>query len=195
MRAHPRSRGENSTASRASRCSRGSSPLTRGKHPQKAPKGTHTGSSPLTRGKHRPQAHQLQRRGLIPAHAGKTTRTRSACTRRWAHPRSRGENGIGPEVAGDRCGSSPLTRGKLLVPGDGEFERRLIPAHAGKTAWTSEKSPSFQAHPRSRGENQELIKATGAVVGSSPLTRGKPGQWVRRDATRGLIPAHAGKTR
>ena len=31
-------------------------------------------------------------------------------------------------------------------------------------------------------------------VGSSPLTRGKPGQWVRRDATRGLIPAHAGKT-
>ena len=30
--------------------------------------------------------------------------------------------------------------------------------------------------------------------GSSPLTRGKPSAWVNHSLTRGLIPAHAGKT-
>ena len=44
------------------------------------------------------------------------------------------------------------------------------------------------------GENADgLLDAVG-VVGSSPRGRGKPGQLVRRDATRGLIPAWAGKT-
>ena len=54
--------------------------------------------------------------------------------------------------------------------------------------------PLSRAHPRSRGENTYAGEDRNQALGSSPLTRGKQGQWVRHVATRGLIPAHAGKT-
>ena len=113
VRAHPRSRGENSGSTGRTRRTKGSSPLTRGKP---------TGTWAMTSGT-----------GLIPAHAGKT-RTRSC--RGWtvrAHPRSRGENMGGPFCGYLSRGSSPLTRGKQ-DRGRGRRRRRgLIPAHAGKT--------------------------------------------------------------
>ena len=132
------------------------------------------GSSPLTRGKRRSVSLIHSRRGLIPAHAGKTT---TLATREYAS-----------------AGSSPLTRGKLTDAAPPTESRRLIPAHAGKTRSLALARESRKAHPRSRGENQELIKATGAVVGSSPLTRGKPNHHDHPRTARGLIPAHAGKT-
>ena len=70
--AHPRSRGEHTSASAAMVCLMGSSPLTRG-----APAGA-------SRGRHTP--------GLIPAHAGSTQFFPSALEERRAHPRSRGEH-------------------------------------------------------------------------------------------------------
>ena len=91
--AHPRSRGENTTVSRPSITSGGSSPLTRGKRGAQASDGTQTGlipahagkthdmqhdvdddwgSSPLTRGKPTYRVVSLGPPGLIPAHAGKT---------------------------------------------------------------------------------------------------------------------------
>ena len=51
-----------------------------------------------------------------------------------------------------------------------------------------------RAHPRSRGENWLLVAVRVGVEGSSPLTRGKRCPPSRYQATRGLIPAHAGKT-
>ncbi len=92
VRAHPRSRGENSP--------RGS----------KLP--VEKGSSPLTRGKldNIPAACELG--GLIPAHAGKTTTSYSLIGKSWAHPRSRGENRATSWGVRSRRGSSPLTRGK-----------------------------------------------------------------------------------
>ena len=51
------------------------------------------------------------------------------------------------------------------------------------------------AHPRSRGENNQLLLGLQKDPGSSPLTRGKPGGSGRPMRTAGLIPAHAGKTR
>ena len=51
------------------------------------------------------------------------------------------------------------------------------------------------AHPRSRGENEPLTSAPDSSLGSSPLTRGKPAGRPRPRMARGLIPAHAGKTR
>ena len=72
--------------------------------------------------------------------------------------------------------------------------RRLIPAHAGKTALSNIASVLAEAHPRSRGENPVLSGTMPVNAGSSPLTRGKPhGTLVHRDDC-GLIPAHAGKT-
>ena len=50
------------------------------------------------------------------------------------------------------------------------------------------------AHPRSRGENKQAQANAPKVLGSSPLTRGKPSAHACVDEDSGLIPAHAGKT-
>ena len=50
------------------------------------------------------------------------------------------------------------------------------------------------AHPRSRGENRLYSSVACSILGSSPLTRGKPNKRVRALLDNGLIPAHAGKT-
>ena len=93
------------------------------------------------------------------------------------------------------AGSSPLTRGKqggVIVYPDGYG---LIPAHAGKTRDGVLKSMSIGAHPRSRGENIVEYATSPVLVGSSPLTRGKRDSGVFVVLARGLIPAHAGKTK
>ena len=73
--------------------------------------------------------------------------------------------------------------------------RRLIPAHAGKTRYTPSPNSRGWAHPRSRGENLNVMRVTCAGRGSSPLTRGKLLQARERRPGGRLIPAHAGKTR
>ena len=132
-RAHPRSRGENPDAPGIAAAIWGSSPLTRGK-PERH--GAVTG-----------------RPGLIPAHAGKTATACTNATTCGAHPRSRGENRSIRESSRALTGSSPLTRGKLLTFHLSHSERRLIPAHAGKTDQNLRRSARSRAHPRSRGEN------------------------------------------
>ena len=194
--AHPRSRGENVSS--------------------ETEKSTCPGSSPLTRGK--PSHSRRERCGgrLIPAHAGKTWCSTGGLSGWWAHPRSRRENLIAPEMIDTSAGSSPLTRGKLDAVEELVSERRLIPAHAGKTtgrmclvphvvrlipahAGKTSGQPSTRhpraAHPRSRGENDGSRLALRRIVGSSPLTRGKRRSCHRVSWRGGLIPAHAGKTR
>ena len=91
-------------------------------------------------------------------------------------------------------GSSPLTRGKLSRAIKVETLEGLIPAHAGKTTRTTWQGIHPAAHPRSRGENAHLEHAHRRLLGSSPLTRGKPSDSKVELPTEGLIPAHAGKT-
>mgnify|MGYP000977043823 CR=1 FL=1 len=152
--AHPRSRGENVTIRTI--CTR------------------RTGSSPLTRGKHERFVHVQGDLRLIPAHAGKTSASPRRSSASTAHPRSRGENSFLYSRLGCRKGSSPLTRGKLIL------SLAVIVL--------------VLAHPRSRGENRGRATRFMGDAGSSPLTRGK------RDLLQGqvelvrLIPAHAGKT-
>ena len=172
------------------------------------------GSSPLTRGKPAELAEVGVWVGLIPAHAGKTYWTSHLALLARAHPRSRGENithavserdgGAHPRSRGENgawggasCtaqGSSPLTRGKRTRRRGACTGRGLIPAHAGKTYWTSHLALLARAHPRSRGENRAGGRNPVVETGSSPLTRGKRGaRDYGPDAGR-LIPAHAGKT-
>ena len=172
--AHPRSRGENRT-----RC--GLSPAS-------------GGSSPLTRGKLERRPRRARRLRLIPAHAGKTSSAYTCVHHRRAHPRSRGENGKGVNIAKPRVGSSPLTRGKQSASNTRHNHRRLIPAHAGKTPCFSACFPCGRAHPRSRGENISEHANSDPAHGSSPLTRGKPAACQSSCRTLRLIPAHAGKT-
>ena len=132
------------------------------------------GSSPLTRGKRGRHECRSWRLGLIPAHAG--------------------EN-VSIEIAEPpHAGSSPLTRGKRVVLTSCVDRVGLIPAHAGKTSNEVIGSPVFRAHPRSRGENVVTACLPAFARGSSPLTRGKPGEVGVCSVGERLIPAHAGKT-
>ena len=111
-----------------------------------------------------------------------------------AHPRSRGENKAVSTLARKHVGSSPLTRGKPEYQFCEWLLRRLIPAHAGKTADHRSMPVKASAHPRSRGENIPDDGMDAMTLGSSPLTRGKLRRnRVDRIGLR-LIPAHAGKT-
>ena len=213
--AHPRSRGENAASTAARKVSLGSSPLTRGKrrtpparararraHPRSRGENSAAfgwingslGSSPLTRGKPGKHLNIPMYEGLIPAHAGKTARTKDTKPKCRAHPRSRGENGTPASARRSRSGSSPLTRGKLHRSARRQDQRRLIPAHAGKTWNHSTTTLTAAAHPRSRGENETAAANASVDAGSSPLTRGKRAARSSRSAVNGLIPAHAGKT-
>ena len=91
-------------------------------------------------------------------------------------------------------GSSPLTRGKLVVVATLTLGAGLIPAHAGKTKPVRLSFPTRRAHPRSRGENPIPSTARLTYGGSSPLTRGKLVDRRNRRRARRLISAHAGKT-
>ena len=192
--AHPRSRGENLPASWSMLVPPGSSPLTRGKRSPLYPAGharglipAHAGKTssacgavwsarahPRSRGENadasraRPTGHRL-----IPAHAGKTGMNGSTTTATRAHPRSRGENPAHRMMGVRRAGSSPLTRGKPYRPRRASASTGLIPAHAGKTVLELVGEVHGRAHPRSRGENEDLHLMRECVAGSSPLTRGK----------------------
>ena len=140
--AHPRSRGENSVWDKMVERVSGSSPLTRGKLVRSA------GTSRADR--------------LIPAHAGKTLSTMRGRSFTQAHPRSRGENQKVHVAGGGGVGSSPLTRGKREAVVSTSLTRRLIPAHAGKTATGQATFRRLAAHPRSRGENLLIMACRGS---------------------------------
>ena len=213
--AHPRSRGENGLGLDRLCLALGSSPLTRGKHQSRrecrrrmglipahagkthrrsAPNGIKSGSSPLTRGKHLTALLPDRRDRLIPAHAGKTGVRERDGHGGPAHPRSRGENEPISSIEVPAIGSSPLTRGKPRLKTSTRGQRRLIPAHAGKTTTDAERKYAARAHPRSRGENLTVGAHSWPPCGSSPLTRGKPSPCRRGGLRPRLIPAHAGKT-
>ena len=91
------------------------------------------GSSPLTRGKQSLSQPKSLVLGIIPAHAGKTEELTQESLDEWDHPRSRGENAGSAVAAAFITGSSPLTRGKLLLDPEEVPIEGIIPAHAGKT--------------------------------------------------------------
>ena len=91
-------------------------------------------------------------------------------------------------------GSSPRMRGKLGMVSPYVVLGGLIPAHAGKTRFSSSASPSPPAHPRACGENVATSHAYLRSHGSSPRMRGKLRRSREKLPDVGLIPAHAGKT-
>ena len=114
VRAHPRSRGENTPQTPATSESAEAHPRSRGEnHSFRALLIRPRGSSPLTRGKQHVRRIDREASGLIPAHAGKTFHLLTSPAVAWAHPRSRGENVSTATVSCIAKGSSPLTRGKL----------------------------------------------------------------------------------
>ena len=174
LRAHPRSRGENQDENIVNLSKQGASPLTRGKHMGVERRGPG--------------------RGRIPAHAGKTSSWWRTSRRTSAHPRSRGENVVEDGQAPRVQGASPLTRGKHVDAELSGILKGRIPAHAGKTSRLTCYALVVEAHPRSRGENENRKRVPPMRKGASPLTRGKRRANRPHQVAHGRIPAHAGKT-
>ena len=150
---HPRARGENSVTPSPTPQTAGTSPRTRGKRPR-------------ARIRHRGQRN-------IPAHAGKTAASCDARDALREHPRARGENPWPTPRPQRIIGTSPRTRGKLILVASKTFSNRNIPAHAGKTNGHADRVRRHEEHPRARGENQVLSPCWPGLVGTSPRTRGK----------------------
>ena len=173
-RAHPRSRGADSSSSVAR------SPT--------------TGSSPLARGGPTGAAEVARAQGLIPARAGRTMCVRGRCMRRGAHPRSRGADVVVGVPGGRIAGSSPLARGGPEHLQRAGQVRGLIPARAGRTPSTPRATWPGRAHPRSRGADPITASRMSAARGSSPLARGGLPPDGYATVAGGLIPARAGRT-
>ena len=152
------------------------------------------GSSPLTRGALPTSTDHRPSNRLIPAHAGSTLSKVCQRAPTWAHPRSRGEHLTTASLLVRTSGSSPLTRGALPHLPVVETRCGLIPAHAGSTFLHRGFASPARAHPRSRGEHWAAAYTVFWFLGSSPLTRGAPGDSQPGDPPVRLIPAHAGST-
>ncbi len=91
-------------------------------------------------------------------------------------------------------GSSPLMRGKAFASAVMICTAGIIPAHAGKRAYTRYNRQSRWDHPRSCGEKADKDLTKYASIGSSPLMRGKDFRNLDSTIRIGIIPAHAGKS-
>ena len=153
------------------------------------------GSSPHTRGALPGFSQHRRCVRIIPAYAGSTCRRWSVPGWRWDHPRIRGEHARRMYNRGELYGSSPHTRGALCLHRRHRARRRIIPAYAGST-WFSSPTPSTASHhPRIRGEHIIFRSIAAFEVGSSPHTRGARAPTGRPPAPGRIIPAYAGSTR
>ena len=171
---HPRLRGEHCISSISGESERGSSPLTRGA---------------LEHGEY--EAHDP---GIIPAYAGSTPISRMCRHCVGDHPRLRGEHRSCAKCESGSRGSSPLTRGALILIIHNNMNVGIIPAYAGSTGHARSARAAAGDHPRLRGEHSWTASAIAYRRGSSPLTRGAPCMLIGDRPEHGIIPAYAGST-
>ena len=91
-------------------------------------------------------------------------------------------------------GSSPHTRGALVVLVVERLRVGIIPAYAGSTQWTASCTRWFRDHPRIRGEHTVPAHWGRIGRGSSPHTRGAPQNAQHGGEFERIIPAYAGST-
>ena len=170
-------------------------PRTRGVYGRAAGPGwVGAGSSPHTRGLHPQALAGFSACRIIPAHAGFTRRRSPPSPPTGDHPRTRGVyTAAWPEMY-SYCGSSPHTRGLRPPTWTTVFATRIIPAHAGFTSLVEFYVGGPGDHPRTRGVYWTCRRGRGRRGGSSPHTRGLPGSRMSSGANRRIIPAHAGFT-
>ena len=192
-------------------------PRIRGEHhpvPSRRPQ--RGGSSPHTRGA--PDIRNLMDNYLriIPAYAGSTPSCSGVSSSGWDHPRIRGEHFDSSCQLFLPGGSSPHTRGALIMKDSISKSVRIIPAYAGSTSMSTMTGVRITDHPRIRGEHDDKRRAgqprsgiipayagsTGQhtpshrpASGSSPHTRGAPVKPLRGGVAHRIIPAYAGSTR
>ena len=85
-------------------------------------------------------------------------------------------------------------RGKLARRNLNAFNRRITPAHAGKTPPGGLFDKRSADHPRACGENIAEPVLINSVFGSPPRMRGKRSGAASAGRAARITPAHAGKT-
>ncbi len=92
-------------------------------------------------------------------------------------------------------GSSPHTRGTLVMVFPSVGWSGIIPAYAGNTLKPDLDPVTNGDHPRMRGEHGRRDHGRHAGTASSPHARGTPEATTHWNADTGIIPACAGNTR
>ena len=152
------------------------------------------GLSPLARGKLTAPLERGLPFGPIPAGAGETFTHASSAVLSGAYPRWRGGNWHTGVAWNGSMGLSPLARGKHDPVSAVAKLTGPIPAGAGETEPSVPTALMLRAYPRWRGGNPPRNAPSAAVVGLSPLARGKHRRRWRFRAAGGPIPAGAGET-
>ena len=146
------------------------------------------------RGKHDNGIQDWMRYRITPAHAGKTAKAFGYVRTVTDHPRACGENLDLKFCSGVMGGSPPRMRGKPSGITGVTSEKRITPAHAGKTLPNRKKHEKKKDHPRACGENFQAQLKVRQPPGSPPRMRGKPLHAFFSINLRRITPAHAGKT-
>ena len=152
------------------------------------------GSSPLARGLRAVLTACPYGLGIIPARAGFTFVVLEPGGLRWDHPRSRGVYQRWGSAVGAGVGSSPLARGLPVGRVPDYLLAWIIPARAGFTRLFVRGCRARPDHPRSRGVYTRRSRASGSMLGSSPLARGLQHIVKSLVLVIGIIPARAGFT-
>ena len=168
-RAHPRERGDDSSAGPACTASRGSSPRA-GRRPARCD---------CAGG----------RAWLIPASGETTTPTTCRSASSAAHPRERGDDPAHLHSRSGRAGSSPRAGRRQYGEREGRSTARLIPASGETTGTTRTRAWPHGAHPRERGDDALDREFAGTTPGSSPRAGRRPQRCRARPRLRRLIPA------
>ncbi len=95
---------------------------------------------------------------------------------------------------GSLSGSSPHTRGTLLLLARRALNVRFIPAYAGNTNTVNFRLFHQSVHPRIRGEHIIFFHSLSTTAGSSPHTRGTLQRFNAPATRQRFIPAYAGNT-
>ena len=152
------------------------------------------GSSPRTRGTHGSQTATTPSVRFIPAYAGNSAAQCYECDIYAVHPRVRGELRLALKGDFADIGSSPRTRGTRSADTRRSPRCRFIPAYAGNSRSSVERSRPIAVHPRVRGELVSAPIDSPPVIGSSPRTRGTQINQIASKGGNRFIPAYAGNS-
>ena len=150
------------------------------------------GSSPRTRGTRSLCASDSGTGRFIPADAGNAIYGSAYKPGDSVHPRGRGERSLADCAKSSPCGSSPRTRRTRMDRMCAMYLHRFIPADAGNAHRRTHTPWYVAVHPRGRGERVPRHPMVTWICGSSPRTRGTPGNPTSFLALRRFIPADAG---
>ena len=112
----------------------------------------------------------------------------------WDHPRVCGEKSYESRHTGERLGSPPRMRGKVVHGGLHRVHLGITPAYAGKSVALGQFRGFIEDHPRVCGEKLTFCRFRQTFKGSPPRMRGKEGRHIPPAHALRITPAYAGKS-